>query len=501
MATIIGTNGFNDQLFGTGADDSIFGGRGDDLLVGDAGNDTLDGGRDNDIMRGGTGDDTYFVDAVGDQVIENPDEGIDTLRSTVDVTLPANVENLVVFGNSPALRRGVGNELNNRIVDESAVIAVDLFGGGGDDVLIGSTRNNLLDGGTGNDTMTGGSGNDTYVVDSAGDVVQEAVDGGIDQVTSSVDHTLADNVEHLILSNDVTQSTAFNGTGNALNNVILGNAFSNTLQGLAGDDNIFGGFGNDTLEGGDGNDNLNGGAGNDTMNGGTGNDTMIGGTGNDVYLVTDAGDVVDEVTGVGAGNLSLSGVDLVRSTVDFILGGNVDNLTLEGTAANGTGNELNNEIIGNNVANVLEGLAGNDVLLGLGGADVLRGGAGNDRMNGGRGNDVMTGGEGADAFIFDLDAPFNRAAIGKDVIRDFTSGVDKIVLDQTTFGNLSRDDFAIVANNQEAAVSEKRIVFSEATSKLFFNTNGTARGFGSGGYFVTLQGALDFALSDITIQP
>lgn len=497
MATFIGTNG-DEQLFGTSADDLLDGRGGNDLLVGDAGNDRLFGGLGNDTMRGGSGDDTYFVDAAGDQVIENPDEGIDTIRSTVDVTLPANVENLTVSGFSPALRRGTGNEFNNRIVDESAVVTVDLFGAGGDDVLIGSIRNNLLDGGTGNDTMNGGGGNDTYVVDSVGDVVQEAVDGGIDTVISSVDHTLADNVENLTLFNVVTQSTAFNGTGNELNNTILGNAFNNTLRGLAGDDNIDGGFGNDTLEGGDGNDTLNGGAGNDILDGGAGNDRMLGGAGNDVYIVTDAGDIVDE--GGGPAGI-LGGVDLVRATVDFTLGRNVENLSLEGTATNGTGNELNNEIIGNNVANVLEGLAGNDVLLGLGGADVLRGGAGNDRMNGGRGNDVMTGGEGADAFIFDLDAPFNRAAIGKDIIRDFTSGVDKIVLDQTTFGNLSRSDFAIVANNQEAAVSEKRIVFSEATSKLFFNTNGTARGFGDGGYFVTLQGAPDLALSDIAIQP
>jgi trimeric autotransporter adhesin len=504
MAIFNGRDGINDTLFGTSEDDSLNGFGGNDLLVGDAGNDTLFGGLDNDIMRGGSGDDTYFVGDAGDQVIENPNEGTDIIRSTVDVTLPTNVENLTVFGISPALRRATGNELNNRIVDESAVITVDLFGAGGDDVLIGSTRNNLLDGGTGNDTMTGGSGNDTYIVDSAGDVVQETVDGGIDTVVSIVDHTLAANVENLLLFNVITQSTAVNGTGNELNNTILGNAFNNTLRGLAGDDTIDGGFGNDTLEGGDGNDTLNGGAGNDTMNGGAGNDTMNGGTGNDVYLVTDAGDIVNEGTDAAAGNPLLGGVDLVRATVDFTLGRNVENLTLEGTAANGTGNELNNEIIGNSVANVMEGLAGNDRILGGSGNDILRGGLGNDNLQGDRGKDVMTGGEGADGFFFDLNSPFNLGAIGKDVIRDFTSGVDRIVLDQTTFGPISRADIALVVDDADAALSDKRIVYSEETGKLFFNANGTERGFGrngSGGYFVTLQGTPDFAISDIVVQP
>jgi Ca2+-binding RTX toxin-like protein len=51
-------------------------------------------------------------------------------------------------------------------------------------------------------------------------------------------------------------------------------------------------------------------------------------------------------------------------------GANVENLTLTGTAAiNGTGNELNNAIIGNGGANSLSGGDGND---------SLAGGAGND---------------------------------------------------------------------------------------------------------------------------
>lgn len=498
MARINGTNG-NDRLFGTSADDEIVALLGDDLLVGDAGNDSLFSGGGNDEMRGGSGDDTYFVESAGDRVIENANEGIDTLRSQLDMTLPANVENLVMAGLSSS-RNGVGNELNNRITDESG-FAVALSGAGGDDVLIGSAGNSTLDGGTGNDTMTGNGGNDTYRVDSVGDVVQEAANGGIDTVISSIDHTLAANVENLTLFNVVTQSTAFNGTGNELNNTILGNAFRNTLRGLAGDDSIDGGFGDDTLEGGDGNDSLNGNSGNDTLNGGAGNDRMVGDLGNDTYIVTDAGDVVDDGSSVLAGSISFGGNDLVRSTVDFTLVRNVENLTLEGTATDGTGNELNNEIIGNGVANVLEGLAGNDRILGGNGNDILRGGLGNDNLQGDRGKDVMTGGEGADGFFFDLNSPYNQAAMGKDVIKDFVAGTDRIVLDQTTFGPMVRGDIGLVADDSEVALSAKKILYSEETGKLFFNQNGAAKGLGTGGYFATLQGAPSLAVSDIVIQP
>ncbi|MBF2075166.1 MAG: calcium-binding protein [Synechococcales cyanobacterium C42_A2020_086] len=504
MARIDGTNN-NDRLFGTGADDFINGFGGNDELFGDSGNDILDGGTGVDTMRGGSGDDFYLVDNSADVVIENPNDGIDTVSSTANFTLSANVENLFLRENATI---GIGNELDNIIQLPTATLtsapSVSLSGLGGNDRLVSGIGNDTLDGGTGNDTMNGGGGNDTYRVDSVGDVIQEAVNGGIDTVISSVDHTLAANVENLTLFNVATQSTAFNGTGNELNNVILGNAFNNTLRGLAGDDSIDGGSGIDTLEGGDGNDTLIGNLGNDILDGGTGNDRMLGDFGNDIYIVTDAGDLVDEGDQVLAGNPSFGGVDLVRSTVDFTLGRHLENLTLEGTAVNGTGNELNNEIIGNDIANVLEGLAGNDRILGGNGNDILRGGLGNDNLQGDRGRDTMTGGEGADGFFFDLNAPFNLGAIGRDVIRDFTSGVDRIVLDETTFGPLSRNDVALVANDRDAAASAKKIVFSEATGRLFFNANGSARGFGnngSGGYFVTLQGAVDFAISDITFQP
>jgi Ca2+-binding RTX toxin-like protein len=89
---------------------------------------------------------------------------------------------------------------------------------------------------TGADILQGNAGNDTYMVDNSADSVQEANGGGKDTVKSTVDYTLADNVENLILV-----GTAINGTGNGLDNKLTGNTANNVLDGGAGGADIFGG--------------------------------------------------------------------------------------------------------------------------------------------------------------------------------------------------------------------------------------------------------------------
>ena len=102
-----------------------------------------------------------------------------------------------------------------------------------------------------------------------------------------------------------------------------------------------------------GNDVLTGGNDNDALDGLAGADTMSGGAGNDIYFVDQAGDVVTELLDKGT-------QDTIVSMITLTLPANVENLQLVGGALNGTGNGLDNDILGNSLANSLDGGAGND---------------------------------------------------------------------------------------------------------------------------------------------
>ncbi|MFN5826537.1 MAG: calcium-binding protein, partial [Rhodobacterales bacterium] len=110
----------------------------------------------------------------------------------------------------------------------------------------------------------------------------------------------------------------------------------------------------------------------------------IGGAGDDIYVVDAAGDGVSEALN--------EGTDTVQSAVTYVLGANLENLTLTGAAAiNGTGNTGANVLTGNAAANLLAGGDGND---------TLNGGAGNDTLDGGGGADALSGGAGSDSYLF-----------------------------------------------------------------------------------------------------
>lgn len=62
----------------------LYGNSGDNRLQAGEGNDILDGGEGADTMIGGKGDDIYYVDNIGDVVVENQEEGIDTIISSIE---------------------------------------------------------------------------------------------------------------------------------------------------------------------------------------------------------------------------------------------------------------------------------------------------------------------------------------------------------------------------------------------------------------------------------
>jgi Ca2+-binding RTX toxin-like protein len=345
-------------------------------------NNVLTGNSAVNVLTGGLGNDTYVV-GDGDMVIENANEGADTVQSAVSFILGDNIENVTLIGSGTI--NGTGNGLNNTLTGNSAA-----------NVLIG------------------GAGDDTYNV-GAGDTVVEQASQGIDTIKTAITWMLDANVDNLIL----TGSAMINGTGNALNNTLSGNSGVNVLSAGAGDDTYVVGAGDSVIENADeGTDTVQSavtftlgdhiehltltgsaaisGTGNgldNVLTGNNGVNVLSGGAGNDTYVVGSGDTVVEQAS---------DGLDTVRSAVSYTLAANVENLTLSGTGGiTGTGNELNNVLTGNTGANTLDG----------GGADdTLSGGLGNDTLKGGTGNDIylFNRGDGQDKLL-DIDSTAGNA--------------------------------------------------------------------------------------------
>ena len=264
-----------------------------------------------------------------------------------------------------------------------------------------------------------------------------------------------------------------------------------TVYGTYGDDVMDLGYGishkisdgDDVIKALDGNDIVHTHGGNDVIDGGAGADTMFGGLGDDTYKVDDAGDVAVEYAG--------EGTDTVIAEIDYILGDNIENLVLTGTALNGTGNALGNSLTGTDDNNTLDGGEGADTLIGGLGDDtylvdnagdvtqenagegtdtviasadytlgdnienllltgaahagtgndldnLLTGGTGNDTLSGMGGNDTLDGGEGADTLI---------GGLGDDIY--YVDSADDVVVENAGEGNdlvIAGFDYVMGAN-------------------------------------------------------
>jgi Ca2+-binding RTX toxin-like protein len=454
----------NDTVSGGTGNDTVSGGDGNDYLDGKEGNDYLDGGVDHDSLHGGDGND-YLHGGDGH-------------------------DSLISGGGNDTLMGGAGND---------TLYSVSwFFGGYGDDYLDGAEGNDSVYGGAGDDSLIGGAGNDT-------------------------------------------------------------------LYGGEGENILDGGDGNDTLNSGVSNDYLDGGEDDDTLNSGVGDDILIGGEGSDRFVYSTSGTVFNPVSfGVDVISDFETGTDKIvldKTTFNSISSpvgtglsvcGEFATVTSDVDAAASTADIVYNSVNGNLFYNPngsdpgfgtgdlllrltnaptfvatdfmieasplsLYGGAGNDSLNGGDANDYLNGGAGNDSLNGedandyldgGAGDDTLIGGLGSDSFVYSPWVAFNPVSFGVDVISDFETGSDKIVLYTNTFTSISSavgtgfsvaSEFAIVTSDSDAASSIADIVYNSLNGNLFYNPNGTDSGFGTGALFATLVGAPTLVATDFAI--
>ncbi len=427
-----------------------------------------------------------------------------------------------------------------------------LLGYAGDDLMYGNGGGDTLDGGAGADIMIGGSGNTTYYVDNVYDAVVEFFGGGTDTVVSSIDYTLGQAVDRLMLT-----TTAVSGTGNEMNNIVYGNSMNNILNGRDGNDDLRGGvgddiligsYGADKLDGGDGSDTadystsrtgltvsllsrsintgdaagdsyasienltgssfadslfgnnsdniLQGGNGNDSLTGNNGADTLNGGNGNDT-LIGDGGD--DTLNGDGGNDLLVGG-----SGADALFGGVGTDTVSYAAAGSGVTASLANASINTQSAagdtyNLIENLTGSafdDYVYGDNGANVIDGGAGNDILKGYAGNDQLIGNSGDDVFMFNTTL---NATTNVDSIEGFNVSDDAIWLDDSVFkslkiGTLSASAFRI---GSAAADASDRIVYDPTTGKVSYDIDGA--GGGSATQFAQLSKNLALTYADFIV--
>ncbi|PSJ57687.1 calcium-binding protein [Kumtagia ephedrae] len=485
--------------------DTINGSAGSDDLYGHGGNDTLKGGGGDDFIRGGAGIDTY--DGGADFDVLAFDEYDPTALRGISLNVQAGTV--------------VDSWGNNETFKNFESYRGTQFA----DVLNGSSSDEQLFGLGGRDKIDGKGGVDEVRYD------RDSRWGGLDGVTVNL-----------------TDGTAIDGFGKQDTLVSIERA-----RGTWTDDVLIGSSGANRLRGLDGKDVLDGKAGADDMRGGGGDDT---------YVVDNSGDLVDENP-----NADFAwGIDTVQSSITFSLAntarvfGDVENLTLTGTAAiNGTGNALNNTIIGNGGNNSLSGANGNDrleggvgndtlnggngadaliggtggdtasyagasagvtaslaspaankgaaagdtyssieYLLGSSHADTLIGNSGNNIINGGLGSDKLTGGAGADSFRIAT----TLGASNVDTITDFSAADDVVQLENGVFlalattGTLAATAFRANTTGLAGDATD-RIIYETDTGKLFYDADGN--GAGAAIHFATLTGAPSITSADFTV--
>ena len=371
-------------MLGGNGSDSLTGGNGNDLLVGNAGNDLLQGGQGNDTLLGGAGNDTYIINTgpstgsgqAGNDTIEDK-QGSNTVifngqsvtmlfrqtdgtyktaagtitgaMSGTDLVLTDTVNGGTLTLNKDFTEGDFGIKFYDQPVDpvlttygsgtaaaEILIGSGEVYGRGGNDIILGSTGIDIMQGDGGNDTLFG---NDVQIT-----------------------------IEQAILNGNTDAATNLNG---------------DWLAGGTGDDVVVAGINSDILAGGGGNDLLIAGAGDDFIYGDV-----------DFNADTGTGGNILKIEQLPNGAWKMTAPNLVPDPADS---GN-DTLYAGNGADYVWAGQGNDVVYGEAGNDIIDGQAGNDILFGGDGLDQVWGGDGSDTLLGGAGADTLSGdnGDGTD---------------------------------------------------------------------------------------------------------
>jgi Ca2+-binding RTX toxin-like protein len=436
--TIVGSGG-NDKIYGDSGADKISGGAGDDIIIID-GKDTIDGGAGIDTL------------GLNDEYHRSADAFDLDLRANWDGVAGSSITSIERFFG------GYASDFNDRIIvgDKYTFNGVELNGGGGDDVIVGSGANDKLYGDTGADQLSGGAGDDVL----GGNMGNDVLDGGAGNDTAffggnAADYSWTVNADGSLTVRDlrdpVAQAYAYSGV-DTLRNIEILQFWDRTIT-LANQNGL-------TVTGTAGADTLTGGPGNDVLSGLGGDDVLIGGAGDDLL---DGGDGFDVV--------SFENASGPVSVIQY----------MDGRAQN-TGAGFDTLIS-------IEGIIGSayaDTLYGSNGADTLKGGAGDDTLDGGVGNDILDGGDGFDTILVSgnaIDYAWNQNTDGSWTIKQTNGtlyGVD-------TLRNVEQLRF----NDKTVSLASAGVISGGAANDYLVSTAGNDIVRGGDGHDIIVSGAGD----------
>lgn len=129
-----------------------------------------------------------------------------------------------------------------------------------------------------------------------------------------------------------------------------------------------------------------------------------------------------------------------------------------------------NLIYGSLGSDTISGTNKDDFICGYEGNDLLKGGKGNDFLMGGFGQDTLTGGQGSDKFFLTLNQ-------GMDVITDFQTGLDSVVLDPNLFGQYRGTtghlNSEVFVHGSSFTNGDQRFKFNPFDGHLWYDSDGS----------------------------